>query len=160
MFTGERFDSLARQYMDMVFRLAFSLLKSGSDADDVTQNALLSLYRTDRAFESDAHIKNWLVRVTVNECKKLWRSPWRSNEDFEAYAERLYFEDRRYADLFEAIMALDKKYRAVIVLYYYEGYSIREISELLHVPAATIGTRLSRARALLKDCLGEAYCHE
>lgn len=151
-----QFNTYAKQYMDAVFRLAFSMTKSKADADDITQNVLLSLYKTEKAFESDAHLKNWLIRVTVNECKKLWRSPWQHTEDFEDYSDTLEFAGRKYSDLYYAIMSLDKKYRTVIVLYYYEGYSIAEISGLLGLPSGTVGTRLSRARDKLKGRLTEA----
>lgn len=156
MVVEENFTSLAQKYMDSVFRLAFSYLKSRADADDVTQNVLLALYRTDKAFESEAHVKNWLIRVTVNECKKFWRSPWRRAEDIDAYVSALSFEDRDSRALFDAIMALDKKYRAVIVLHYYEGYSIREMAEILGAPTGTVGVWLSRARERLKLELTEA----
>ena len=155
MFSEEQFTSLATTYMDMIFRLAFSYLKSKADADDVTQTVLLRLYKTGKAFESDAHVKNWLLRVTVNECKKLLRSPWRRTEDFEAYAETLAFDEPQYAGLFEAVMALDGKCRAAVVLHYYEGYTISEISALLRVPAGTVGTRLKRAREKLKLYLSD-----
>ena len=155
MFSEEQFTSLATTHMDMIFRLAFSYLKSRADADDVTQTVLLRLYKTGKAFESDAHVKNWLLRVTVNECKKLLRSPWRRTEDFEAYAETLSFDEPRYAGLFEAVMALDGKCRAAVVLHYYEGYTISEISALLRVPAGTVGTRLKRAREKLKLYLSD-----
>ena len=155
MFSEEQFTSLASTYMDMIFRLAFGYLKSRADADDVTQTVLLRLYKTDKAFESDAHVKNWLLRVTVNECKKFLRSPWRRTEDFEAYAETLSFDEPRYAGLFEAIMALDQKCRAAVVLHYCEGYSISEISALLRVPTGTVGTRLKRAREKLKLYLSD-----
>lgn len=156
MVVKDNFTSLAQKYMDTVFRLAFSYLKSRADADDVTQNVLLALYRTDKAFESEAHVKNWLIRVTVNECKKLFRSPWRRAEDIDAYVSSLSFEDRDSRALFDAIMALDKKYRAVIVLHYYEGYSIREMAEILGAPTGTVGVWLSRARERLKLELTEA----
>ena len=155
MLSEEQFTSLAKEHMDMIFRLAFGYLKSRADADDVTQTVLLRLYRTDKAFESDAHVKYWLLRVTVNECKKLLRSPWRRTEDFEDYAETLSFDEPRCAGLFEAIMALDEKCRAAVVLHYCEGYSIAEISALLRVPAGTVGTRLKRAREKLKDYLSD-----
>ena len=153
MLSEEQFTSLAKKHMDMIFRLAFGYLKSKADADDVTQTVLLRLYKTDKAFESDAHVKHWLLRVTVNECKKIWRSPWSRTEDFDSYAETLTFDEPQYAGLFEAIMALDKKCRAAVVLHYCEGYSIAEISTLLGVPAGTVGTRLSRAREKLKHYL-------
>lgn len=154
--TKEQFIQLAQTYMDTVFRLAFSYLKSRTDADDVTQNVLLALYKTNKTFESDAHVKHWLIRVTVNECKKHWRSPWRKAESFEDYAAGLVFQEPQHSDLFQAIMALEQKYRTVIVLYYYEGYSIAEIAELLRIPQGTVGTRLRRAREQLKHYLTEA----
>lgn len=160
MYTEEQFTQLAEQYMDTVFRLAFSYLKSPSDADDVTQNVLLSLFTTNKNFESSQHLKHWLIRVTINECRKFWRSPWRRLEDYSEYIDKLVFEEKCYSDLFQSIMDLDKKCRAVIVLYYYEGYSIAEISTLLDVPPGTVGTRLKRAKSKLKDYLTEAYRYE
>lgn len=155
MLDTAQFNAYAAKYMDTVFRLAFSMLKSPADADDVTQNVLLSLYRTDYQFESDEHVRNWLMKVTVNECRKVWRRPFRRHENIDDYAETLAFEDPSYQDLFEAIMQLDRDKRTVIVLYYIEGYSIKEIAEILNVPAATIGTRLARARAKLAQYLKE-----
>ena len=155
MLDTAQFNAYAAKYMDTVFRLAFSWLKSPADADDVTQNVLLSLYRTDYQFESDEHVRSWLMKVTVNECRKVWRRPFRSHENIDDYAETLAFEDPSYQDLFEAIMQLDRDKRTVIVLYYIEGYSIKEIAEILGAPAATIGTRLARARAKLAQYLKE-----
>ena len=155
MLDTAQFNAYAAKYMDTVFRLAFSMLKSPADADDVTQNVLLSLYRTEYQFESDEHVRSWLMKVTVNECRKVWRRPFRSHENIDDYAETLAFEDPSYRDLFEAIMQLDRDKRTVIVLYYIEGYSIKEIAEILDVPAATIGTRLARARAKLAQYLKE-----
>ena len=155
MLDTAQFNAYAAKYMDTVFRLAFSWLKSPADADDVTQNVLLSLYRTDYQFESDEHVRSWLMKVTVNECRKVWRRPFRSHENIDDYAETLAFEDPSYRDLFEAIMQLDRDKRTVIVLYYIEGYSINEIAEIVDVPAATIGTRVARARAKLAQYLKE-----
>lgn len=160
MFTKEQFTSLAKKHMDMVFRLAFSYLRSREEADDVTQNVLLALWRTDKVFESGEHVKAWLIRVTVNECKKVLRSPWRKREDLAAYENALAFETEEDRALYDAVMALDAKYRAVIVLYYYEGYSIAETAKLLGIPSPTAGTRLARARERLKDMLTEAESDE
>lgn len=87
---------------------------------------LLRLYETTKEFEGDTHVKNWLMRVTVNECKQSWRSPWSKAACIENFADDLVFEDRHCSDLFDAIMALDKKYRTVIVLHYCEGYTTQE----------------------------------
>lgn len=151
----EPFAQTAQQYMDMIFRLAFSCLKSQADADDVTQTVLLRLYENRKPFASEAHRRRWLVRVTLNECRKFWRSPWRHTEDFAACAETLTFENPAHSEVFDAVMALEAKYRVVVYLYYYEGYSLADIAALLHLPAGTVGTRLSRARAQLKQTLSE-----
>lgn len=70
MLTEEQFAYLAKKYMDMVFRLAFHYTKSRSESDDITQEVLIKLYRTDKPFESEDHVRYWLIRVTVNECKR------------------------------------------------------------------------------------------
>lgn len=156
MFTEEQFDRLAKTYMDGVFRLAFNYLKSRSEADDVTQNVLIKLYRTDKEFESREHIKNWLFRVTVNECKKAFLSPWRRAEAIDDHEEELSFITPEHSELFHAVMGLPKKYRAAIYLHYYEDYPTAEIADILGVPDATVRTRLRRGREMLKNTLLEA----
>ena len=105
MFTKQQFERLASAHMDGVFRLAYSYLKSAAEADDVTQNALLKLYLTDKRFESEAHVKNWLYRVAANECKRALLSPWRRAEDIADYAEALAFTTPERSELFYAVMA-------------------------------------------------------
>ena len=156
MKNNEDFTNIARRYMDTVFRLAFSYLKSRADADDVTQNVLLKLYRYDGDFQSEAHLKHWLIRVTVNECKSALRSPWRRTEDIAEYANTLALPTPEHAELLEAVMKLPPKYRAAIHLFYYEGYATAEIAELLGLPQATVRTHLARGREKLKAMLTEA----
>ena len=153
---NREFELLARRYMDMVFRLAFSYMKSASDADDVTQNVLLRLLRGTKPFESEEHARFWLVRVTMNECKRALRSQWRKAGDIEEYANELHFETQEHSDLFYAVMELPEKYRTAIYLYYYEDYSTDEIARLTGTPAATVRTRLRRGRELLRAGLEEA----
>ena len=160
MLSTAQFDTLAAKYMDTIYRFAFSWLKSHADADDVTQNVLLALYRAEYVFESEEHVRNWLMKVTANECRKLWRRPFRSHENIDDYAEKLVFKQPSYQELFEAVMGLDKAKRLVVVLYYAEGYSIKEISEILEIPEGTVGTRLARARAQLKQYLKEEESNE
>ena len=155
MFTDEEFVLLAQKHMDTVYRTAYAWLKNSEDANDVTQDVLLQLYKTDKSFESDEHIKNWLIRVTINRCKMLFRSPLRRSESIDDYAESLGFEQPEYSELFDAVMKLDKKYRVPVLLYYYDGYSTAEIANFLGISENTVSTRLFRARAKLKVCLEE-----
>ena len=155
MLSTEEFKRCAQEYMDMVFRVAFSCLRSQTDAEDVTQEVLLRLYETDYVFESRAHIKNWLMKVTYNECRKFWRRLWRRHENIDDYAEQLAFEETDCQDLFTAVMKLDRAKRIVVVLYYLEGYQIQEIAGILKIPPGTVGTRLARARKELRKYLEE-----
>ena len=156
MVTDEQFTQYAEQHIDTIFRVALSYIKSRADADDITQNVLLKLYRTDKVFDSDAHIKHWLIRVTINECKKTLVSPWRCSEPIEDYASTLTFSTPEHSELFYAVMDLPKKYRVAVFLYYYEDYSADEISQLIGIPKATVYTHLKRGREQLKITLTEA----
>lgn len=92
--------------MDTVFRLALHYTKSRSESDDITQEVLLKLYRTDKPFESEDHVRHWLIRVTVNECKRAFLSPWKRTEPIDDYAEQLAFKTPEHSELFHAVMAL------------------------------------------------------
>ena len=146
--------------MDTIFRVAYSYLRSQADADDVTQEVLIQLYKPDSAFENDAHLKRWLLRVTVNRCKNIFRSPWRKVEDIADYENSLTFEAPEHRELFDAVMVLDKRYRLPVLLYYYEGYSQKEIAGLLSLPEEMVRTRLFRARGKLKATLTEVLQYD
>ena len=147
--TDQQFALAAERYMDTIFRVAYGYLRSKADADDVTQDVLIQLYKTDTAFESDEHLKRWLIRVTVNRCKNIFRSPWHRMEDIADYESALSFEVPECRELFDAVMALDKRYRVPVLLYYYEGYSQKEIAGML-----------SRARGKLRATLTEVLQYD
>ena len=155
MLTNERFTCLAQRYIDTVYRVALNYLKSPSDADDITQNVFLKLLQEKKPFDSDEHVKHWLIRVTVNECKNLVSSRWWRAESIEEYAGQLAFDNQTQSDLFHMVMALPRKYRLPIYLHYYEGYSTQEIGQMLKLPKNTVCTQLKRGRELLKESLQE-----
>lgn len=154
--TNEQFTGAAARYIDTVFRVAYNYIKSVSDADDVTQNVFLKLLKQTKPFESEDHLKHWLIRVTVNECRNLMRSRWWRQPSYEDYAQSLTFENPAHSELFYAVMELPAKYRLPIYLHYYEGYTTAEIGHLLHIPKNTVCTNLKRGRELLKEKLQEA----
>lgn len=153
--SNEEFVTYAEKYMDAIYRIAYSWTKNPDDANDVTQDVLIQLYKTTKEFESDSHMKNWLMKVTVNRCKMIFRSPWSKLEDIENYVETLGFEEETHLDLFLAVMNLDKKYRVPLMLFYYEGYSTAEIASFLDIQEKTVSTRLFRAKGKLRDYLKE-----
>ena len=155
MLTNEQFTCLAQRYIDTVYRVALNYIKSPADADDITQNVFLKLLQEKKPFAGDDHVKHWLIRVTVNECKNLVRSRWWRAESFEEYAGTLVFDNQAQSDLFQMVMALPRKYRLPIYLHYYEEYSTQEIGQLLKLPKNTVCTQLKRGRELLKESLQE-----
>lgn len=155
LFTDAQFTCLVDKYIDTVFRVALNYLKVPADAEDITQSVFEKLLRQRNEFESDDHIRHWLIRVTINECKHLLRSPWRKVGNLDDYARTIPFETTEQSDLYLSAMELPKKYRLPIYLYYYEGYSTKEIAEILKIPNGTVCTNLRRGRELLKKHLLE-----
>jgi len=152
----EQFTRTAEVYMDTVFRVALNYLRDPVESEDVTQNVFEKLLRQRKVFHGPEHLKYWLIRVTINECRHVLRSPWRKQESLEAYAASLEFENPGRSDLFRAVMGLPKKYRLPIYLHYYEGYTTQEIASILKIPKNTVCTNLRRGRQQLKQELQEA----
>ena len=153
---AEQFTRIARKYMDTVYRVALNYMKSPDAADDITQEVFLRLLRSQTEFASEEHIRHWLIRVTINECKRDLASRWRRVEPLEAYAEKLSFSSEENSETYRSVMRLPRKYRMVIYLHYYEGYSTAEIAQLLGSKQSTVCTQLERGRKLLKNMLSEA----
>ena len=109
MLHDEQFTRLVRRYIDTVFRVALNYLRNPADAEDVTQTVFEKLLREKKTFESDEHVRNWLIRVAVNECKKLLRSPWRKEEPIEDYLTAVRFDTPAHSELYRAVMELPKK---------------------------------------------------
>lgn len=145
---------LANKYMDMVYRIALCQLKSPADSDDVTQNVMLRLIKNRKGFESEEHAKSWLIRVALNESKRLLSSSKRQHaallEDCEGVP---VYQSEEQRELLETVMSLPPKYRIVIHLHYFEGYTAFEIGRLLGISETAVTTRLMRAREKLRETL-------
>ena len=153
---AKAFTQAAERYLDTVYRVALSYSRKPDTADDVTQEVFLRLYRSDTEFAGEEHLRNWLIRVTVNECKRSLASRWNRMQPLDEYAEKLSFTTDEEGETFRLVMNLPRKYRMVIHLHYFEGYSTAEISQLLDMPVSTVCSQLSRGRKKLKDLLTEA----
>ena len=155
-YTKEELEQIVVRYKDMVYRLAVMRMKNSSLADDIFQETFLRLVRQRKRLESEEMLKAWLIRVTINECKRDFTAHWRKNEPLEAYAEKLHFSSEENSETFRTVMRLPRKYRMVIYLHYYEGYSTAEIAQILGSKQSTICTQLERGLKLLKNMLLEA----
>lgn len=157
-FDDKKISDSLEMYADMVRRISFMYLRNKEDVDDVFQEVFLKLLTYEKSFENESHEKAWIIRVTINKCKDLSKSFWRKNiQSLEGV--ELTFHKKEESELMEAILSLPVKYKDVIYLHYYEGYSVPEMSELLKQKENTIYSNLHRARALLKNKLGE-YAYE
>ena len=147
-------DAIER-YGDMVYRLAVVNTGSRFEADDIYQEVFLKLFRYRTSIQSEEHLKAWLIRVAVNQCKTAATSVWNKRKvSLDAVAEIAADPVREeYSEVYEAVKALPEKYRQIIHLFYYEELSIKEISQILERNEATVKTHLARGRKLLADRL-------
>ena len=150
----ERYEEVVYQYSDMVTRIAVMNVKNYDDAKDCYQNVFMKLYCCNKKFESEEHLKAWLIRVTINECKDYQKQFWKREIDIDKLI--LGQEDQRLIIL-PIVMNMPSKYRNVLYLYYYEAYSTNEIASILKENHNTIKSRLIRGRKLLKKKLGDDF---
>lgn len=153
--------ALAETYRDRLFAAAFQVCGNAADAEDAAQEALLRYHVSEKQFESEQHIRAWLLRVAINCAKNASRSFFRRNTvPLETYMETLEFDSGESREIFREVMSLPEKYRLVIHLYYYEDYSVAEIGRILALTESNVKVRLSRGRQLLKKSLQEEWDDE
>lgn len=139
------------KYHSTIFRLSFGYVKNTQDAEDIVQDAFLRLYSSDTFFKTDENVKAWLIRVAINLSKDLLKSHW-----FKRRAELssdITADVREEEILSDYIKKLKPEYSAVLFLFYYEGYSTKEIAEICKISVSAVTTRLARARKQLKKLL-------
>ena len=146
-----RLETLIHTHENTLYRAALAILGDAHEAEDAVQDAFLRCLEKGPEFESPAHEKAWLLRVTVNGCKSRLRSPWRRRT--APLLDTYPAADREERALLEAVQALPPKDRAVIHLYYYEGYQTAEIAAMTGQREGTVRSRLSRARDKLRRLL-------
>ncbi len=149
-------ERLVAQYGSAMLRMCCAYLGDAHLADDAVQDAFIKIYRSWRTFDTPAAEKAWVMRVAVNVCKDYLRSAWRRKVSLvEEYPEIAGEPDRPKEDsaLLEEIMALKPRYRQVILLHYYQQFSVNEIARILSAPQSTVSVRLRRARAILQERL-------
>ena len=147
---------------DMVIRIAYTYLKNRADAEDIVQDVFLRIIDKKPSFNDENHEKSWLIRATINMCKNKVNMFWNKNKCSIDDVQEFAVSDKYNTDtsVFQAVMALGEKYRVVVYMYYYEGYSTPEIANVIGKSETTIRSLLHRARNKLKDMLKEDYDFE
>ena len=147
-------NELTEKYFDMVYRLALSQTKNKAYADDVVQDVFLRFFKNEKAFESEEHIKAWLLKVTINCSKDIFLNSWfKKTAPLTEVKDEPVFDTQEKSDIYYAVSELPKKYRGVIHLFYYEGYSVSEIAKIMETKESTVKSQLFRAREMLKEKL-------
>ena len=158
------FDELYRLYATDVLRVSYYYLGNRTQAEDVTQDVFVRLI-TNRPVLEPGREKAWLLKVALNRCRDLWRGAWLKkivlgHPAFELFPapDEIGPAADRYA-LAEAVNRLGPEFKEVVLLFYYQGFSVAEIAEILGIAEGTVSSRLSRARIKLKEELkGDVNC--
>ena len=146
---------LVAEHSQAVYRLAYVRTGSREDAEDIVQETLLRLVRAEPELLDSAHQRAWLLRVAANCVTDLRRSAWKRHTRPLEDARDLPAPDEPEGGVLEAVLTLPERYRTVVHLYYYEDLSTAEIAQVLGIRRGAVTTRLSRARAMLRDVLTE-----
>lgn len=149
--TDDYIDDILNRYGDMVYKIAYSQMKNKADAEDVFQEVFVRFIRYNPNFENDQHIKAWLIRVTLNCSKNIFKSAWfRRTTTLD---DDIAISMPETSSVYETVLTLPAKYRMVIHLHYYEDMSIADISNATGKNLNTIKSHLKRGRELLKQKL-------
>ncbi len=139
----------------MVYRVCFGFFGNAQDAEDATQETFIRLMRYEGEFSDGEHLKAWLIRVATNVCKDVLKSAERARRTGQTLDEvpEPAAPEEAYDTTLQVVLSLEEKYRSVVYLYYYEGYTGAEIGEIIGKPASTVRNLLSEARGLLREQL-------
>lgn len=162
------YNTYIEKYLKMVYRISFHYFGNREDAEDVSQDVFVKLYGGNINPESEEELKAWLIRVTTNACHNYFRNPFRKRktEIDEKELENIIGTSSSEQEIvnrkvvMDAVMSLPEHYRIIVYLFYYEEYSIGQISKILKIKETTIQTRLSRARGKLKTVLADCFPEE
>ena len=150
-------EDIIYRYQDTVYRIAFTYCRNSSDAEDVAQEVFVRYIKKMPQVKSEEHLKAWLIRVSMNVAKSLLTSSWFKKVVPISEHEPISTEESSNVDTYNAVMSLSEKYRSVVMLYYFEDYSVGEIAQILKRTETAVQTQLQRARAMLKARLKEDW---
>lgn len=144
---------LVSRYQKSLFAAVYSMCRNAEDANDIVQETFIQYFTSGTEFTDERHIHAWLLRVAINKTKNLFRSSWNRKVTLTDELRGGETQKREEDDLLEKVMALPEKYRVVIHLFYYEGFSVKEMAEILEITEGNVKMRLSRGRSMLKKVL-------
>ena len=153
--TNEEFAKIVTDTADVMYRVSKSILKNDEDCEDAVQEAIAKAFSKLWSLKNESFAKTWLIRIVINECYSILRK-----KKISFYNEEITLEEadsNDYSELYKALNELPADYRVTVVLYYIEGYSVKETAQILKVTEGTVKSRLSRGRKKLRGFLEEDY---
>ena len=158
--SDKQFDYVYNEYAKELYNIAYGYTRNRDDSIDIMQNAYVVLLESNKKFESNEHIKYFLIRVTINESLDLLKSASKKrvikNNDVVVNFPETKKEELPY-DLSEIVNTLPEKYKTIIILHYYDDMKIKDISNVLKISEAAVKKRLERARNLIKEIIERNY---
>lgn len=149
----DAFTRLMQFYMEDMYRVAIAILMNDEDVADAIQDTILTCWEKIDRLREDKYFRTWMTRILINKSYDIRKK--RGNIiGLEGYDQETVANDCYNFELKEALMAMDEKYRAIMILFYSEGYRIKEIAKFLHIPQSTVQTRLKRGREWLAKYYG------
>ena len=157
--TDKKFELIINNNYKMLISIAYSYMRDTFYAEDIVQESFIKLYRARKKFESEEHIKNWLIRVTINGCLDALRHKTREliidTKQIDNLPDTSDADKEMNEDIYSCICSLKDEYKTIIFLYYYDNYSLKEIANILKISESNASSRLVRARNKLKEIILE-----
>lgn len=146
----ETFKEKVLETESTLYNVSKSILSNDKDCEDAVQEAILKAYNKLKTLKEEEYFKTWLIRILINECYSLKRKELKTLSYEECFDIAADNNKDEYSELYFEIQKLPERIRITIVLYYVEGYSIKEIKKILKIPEGTVKSRLAKGRKLLK----------
>lgn len=147
------FSTLIKYYEPDLYRVAIAITKNEDDALDCIQETILQVYTSIKNLKNDQYFKTWLIKILINKCNKLIQKNRKILEFKKSDLQNTQETNEINIEIKESIDTLDEELKILVILYYYQDMSIKDISDSLEIPEGTVKSRLSRARSKLKEIL-------
>jgi len=158
--TDREISEIYLRHSKTVYRVCFAYMKNQNDTEDAVEETFYRMITKAPEFSSEEHEKAWLIRTATNICLDILKSWQRKNENIDDYIHIEVYDNTGTDEVLRAVTDLPEKYKTVVYLYYYEGYTSAEIAEILQKPKSTVRNYLHEARKILRERIGEDFYEE
>lgn len=161
-FSDEAFESLINRYFKTLFKIAYNYVLNSNGAEDIVQEVFMKCYKVRNTFKDEEHLKYWLIRVTINQsinCIKHNKKETLLDFNHISNLPDIKENNNDTEDIYILLNQLKETYKTILLLYYYDNYSIKEIANILNISETNVTTRLERARIKLKTIINERENH-